>query len=130
MTPTPQLSDLAAEWRNAPLGGVSYVLVGRDAGFRGDMTLRASIKGTVGKNAVASRLEVTELRRADFVPRHMLEVNLSCNAQAGATFHELSKVRCGWPSEVLASKTAGGLSLQGEVPDAGQSLTLDAGVKL
>jgi hypothetical protein len=110
---------------------VSYVLMGRDAGFRGDMTLRASIKGTVGKNAVASRWEVNELRRADFVPKHMPDVNLSCNAQASAVFHELSKVRCGWPSEVLDSKTVGGLSVQGEMPDSGQprKVTVDAGVK-
>ncbi len=108
--------DLTAEWRNAPLGGVSWVLVGRDAGFRGEMALRASVKGTVGLNAVESRLELAGLRRADFVPRRTLDADLTCRATASDVFHQFRDVRCGLPSDLLDNPKLTGASLQGDVP--------------
>ena len=107
--------DLTAEWRNAPLGGVSYVMAGRDAGFRGEMTLATSIKGTVGKSAVESHMELSDLRRADFVPRHTLEMSATCHAQASRAFHDFAEVRCGSPSEVLEDPKASGLELSSKL---------------
>ena len=108
--------DLTAEWRAAPLGGVSWVLVGRDAGFRGEMVLRASVKGTVGHNAIESRLELNGLRRAEFVPRRTLDADITCRGTAAEFFQRLDDVRCGLPSELLDNPKSAGVLLEGELP--------------
>jgi len=109
--------DLLFEWRAAPLGGVSSVLLGRDAGFRGVMAMQTTIQGTVANNKLDTSLDLTEVRRADFVPQHTLEASIRCTAQATATFHQINNLHCGWPSEVLTNSAASGLILSGDVPD-------------
>jgi hypothetical protein len=96
--------DLHGEWSAAPLGAVSRILIGRDAGLRGDMTLTAGVRGTMGANRVESKLELREVRRADFVPARTLNADL---------FHSLEELRCLWP----AGSDAKGLELTGEVPE-------------
>lgn len=109
--------DLLLEWRAAPLGGVSSVLLGRDAGFRGVMAIQTTIQGTVANNKLDTSLQLNELRRSDFVPQRTLEANIRCTAQATETFHQISNLHCGWPSEVLTDNTASGLNLSAEMPD-------------
>lgn len=120
--------DMSVEWRSAPLGGVSWVLIGRDAGFRGVMAVRTNIQGTIGSSKLDTELDLDEVRRSDFVPQHTMQANIRCTAEAAATFHRLSNLRCGWPSEAIAGSTPDGLSLSGEVPDVThwQSATVDA----
>jgi AsmA protein len=109
--------DLTTEWRTAPLGGVSWVLVGRDAGFRGVMTLRTIVQGTVGNSKLDSDLVLSDVRRADFVPQHTIDATIHCTAQATNSFHQINSLRCGWPSSTLTDPTAPGLSLAAEIPD-------------
>ncbi len=105
--------DLTADWRGAPLGAVSWVLMGRDAGFRGEMNLYASIAGSVGENLLESRLELSGVRQAEFVPVQPLAVDLVCKAGVSRLFHQLRDVRCAWP----ANPDRSGLVLTGEVPE-------------
>src|SRR5271170_3540495 len=56
--------SLRGEWRNVPLGEGSRVLLGRDAGFRGEMTLTANAQGTVDNSAIQAPL------RRPPMPRH------------------------------------------------------------
>jgi AsmA protein len=121
--------NLTAEWRNAPLGGVSQVLLGTDAGFRGEMTLETRIRGTAGESAVESRLELSDLRRADFVPRHTLEVTATCRAQAGRMFHEYSGLQCGSPAKVLEDAQAGGVTVSSKLLQL-NSPSMDVDAKL
>ncbi len=104
--------DLAADWRDAPLGGVSFVLLGRDAGFRGALALRTSVKGTLGRNAVEAHADITDLRRADFVPARTLEAHATCTARTDGLFHHLADIHCALPAD-----SASGLLLEGELPD-------------
>ena len=104
--------DLSAEWRSAPLGGVSRVLVGHDTGLRGDMTLQTTLVGTLGTNVIASHLELQQVRRSDFVPAQTLAADLTCKARAEAVFQRLSDVHCAWPTGVQS----GGMTLAGELP--------------
>ena len=105
--------DLHAEWSAAPLGAASWVLMGHDGEMRGEMTLRANVKGTVGSNAATARLELRRLRRADFVPVETLDVNVDCKGRAEDLFHRLTGVACTWPGAAENS----GLTVTGEVPD-------------
>ncbi|ADW70211.1 AsmA family protein [Granulicella tundricola] len=105
--------DLHADWETAPLGAVSWVLMGRDAGLRGEMNLTAAVTGTVGSNNLDTHLTLQRVRRADFVPEHTLDAELTCKARVGDVFHAFHNVRCAWPS----GTSDGGLMVTGELPD-------------
>jgi hypothetical protein len=106
---------LQGEWRDAPLGGASRVLLGRDAGWRGDMTLSANIQGTVGDSSVEARFSTSNARRADFVPQHLLTVELECLGTATNLFHSYENVRCNWPPSGSSGTQV--LSISGALPD-------------
>jgi hypothetical protein len=107
--------QLQGEWRDAPLGGATWVLFGKDAGWRGNMTLSANVQGTVGDSAVETKLSVSDARRADFVPKHTLNVALECLGTATNLFHSFNNVRCNWPP--LSSSGAQMVLISGSVPD-------------
>lgn len=110
--------DMSLDWRAAPLGGLSWVLLARDAGFRGSMTLRTTIQGTIGRNKIDTEFDLNDLRRSDFVPQHTLDAAIRCTGTASATFHQLTDIRCGWPPAALANPAAEGLKIAGALPDA------------
>ena len=106
--------NLQGEWRNAQLGDASKVLLGRDAGLRGEMTLTATVRGTVGKSAVQTRLRLDDTRRADFVPERTLSVDMECLGTATGTFHAFENVRCSWPPVGSGAQT---VAVAGSLPD-------------
>lgn len=105
--------DLHGEWRDAPLGGASRVLLGRDAGWRGDLTLSATVQGTVGHSSVEAKLIANGARRADFIPKQPMNIELECLGTATNLFHSFDQVRCSWPpsgsSETQVLMAAGSL---------------------
>jgi hypothetical protein len=118
--------SLTGEWSSAPLGAASLVLLGRDAGLRGDLTLSASVQGTVGTNALQTRLRLSNARLADFVPEQSLNVDLQCLATATSAFHRFDDIHCDWPPS--GSSGAPILGITGSLPDIRRlsSATLDA----
>ncbi|HUZ95758.1 MAG TPA: AsmA family protein [Edaphobacter sp.] len=119
---------LQGEWRDAPLGGASRVLFGRDAGWRGNMTLLANIQGTVGASSVEAKLSTENARRADFVPNHPLNIEMECLGDATNLFHSFNKVRCSWPPSGSSGTQV--LMLSGSLPDIHDlhSATLDVSI--
>jgi AsmA family len=107
--------NLKGEWSNAPLGEASRVLLGRDAGLRGEMTLSASAQGTVGNNTLQARLRLTDVRRADFIPERTLTVDMQCLATATSAFYAFENIHCNWPP--AASSSTPMLAITGAVPD-------------
>jgi len=107
--------DLKGEWRNAPLGGASQIMLGRDAELRGSMTLSATTHGTIGRSAVQTLLHLADLRRAEFIPERAISLDIECQATQLATFHTLSDVRCSWPPASLPNTKT--VALTGSVPD-------------
>jgi hypothetical protein len=108
--------DLHSEWTSAPLGAVSWMLLGEDIDVRGSMDLTTSIVGKVGNNAVSARLRLKNARRAEFVPAKALDVDLGCKATAAAVFHALENLQCAWPSGAIHP----GMVLTGSVPELRQ----------
>jgi AsmA family len=106
--------NLQGEWRNAPLGDASKVLLGRDAGLRGEMTVTATARGTVGNSAVQARLRLDDTRRADFLPQRMLSVDMECLGTATSAFHAFENVRCSWPPVGSGVQT---IAVAGSMPD-------------
>ena len=107
--------SLRGEWRNVPLGQASLVLLGRDAGLRGDMTLSANAQGTVSNSAIQTRLQLTGARRADFVPAQPLDVDLQCLGTATGDFHGFQDIHCSWPP--AGSSDPPTLAISGAIPD-------------
>ncbi|MCU1225758.1 MAG: AsmA family protein [Edaphobacter sp.] len=117
---------LEGEWRNAPLGEASRLVVGHDAGLRGEMTLTASVGGTVGNSSVQTRLRLNDTRRSDFVPAHTLSVDVECLGTATGAFHAFENVRCSWPPAGSGAQT---IALAGSLPDVRrlESATVEVG---
>ncbi|WP_260734866.1 AsmA family protein [Tunturiibacter lichenicola] len=107
--------NLRGEWRNVPLGEGSRVLLGRDAGFRGEMTLTANAQGTVNNSTLQARLRLTDARRADFVPAQPLSVDLQCLGTATSDFHAFNDLHCSWPP--AGSSDAPILAVSGTLAD-------------
>jgi len=107
--------SLRGEWRNVPLGQASLVLLGRDAGLRGEMTLSANAQGTVSNSALQTRLQLTGARRADFVPNQSLDVDLQCLGTATGDFHGFQDIHCSWPP--TGSSDPPTLAISGAIPD-------------
>jgi AsmA protein len=115
--------DLRGQWRNAPLGAASLVLLGRDLGLRGDLALSASVQGTVGKAGIQSRLRLAGARRADFVPDQPVDVDIQCLGSATSAFYSFHDVRCSWPP--AGSSAAPTLAVSGQLPDIRRPAALD-----
>jgi hypothetical protein len=107
--------NLKGEWRTAPLGEASRLILGRDVGLRGEMTLLASVGGTIGTSAVQANLQLADARRADFVPEQPLTVDMQCLATATGAFHSFENIRCNWPPS--GSSSAPVLALTAALPD-------------
>jgi uncharacterized protein involved in outer membrane biogenesis len=120
--------DLAAEWSTAPLGGATQLLLGRDAGIRGDLALSAHTQGTIGNSAVTAHLHLDKLRRADFVPQSPLTVDITCRSAATNSFHSFPDPACAW----TPTGSSQPITLTGTIPDirdldrATATLTTDA----
>jgi len=89
--------DVHGDWRDAQLGGIGRLLLGRDPGLRGDFSLSFTVTGTIGHNALATEIKLAKARRADFVPEHMLSLHVACQAIAGNTFHSFTSIECNLP---------------------------------
>ncbi len=122
--------DLKAEWTAAPLGAVSRFLSGADAGFRGQMTVNAAVRGTVADNTVDARLELRQLRRADFVPAHSLDADLSCAAHLTRLFHALDHLQCSLPPGPASKPDDAGLAITGDIPELRQPGSAELHAKL
>jgi AsmA family len=109
--------DLEGDWRDAQLGDLSRLLSGTDAGLRGDLSLTFSLHGTVQHNTIATGIELTKARRADFDPPQPLALEASCTAVAENTFHAFSAIECHWPPP---GSGASSLIVAASLPDATQ----------
>ena len=107
--------QLEGDWRAAPLGEASRLFLGRDAGLRGEGALSAKLDGTVGANAIVTRLRLDSVRRADFVPDRTIAVDLECQAKAAEVFHAFQDVRCSWPPAGESDK--GSIALTASLPN-------------
>ena len=107
--------NLRGEWSDAPLGAASLILLGRDAGLRGNLTLSANLQGTLGHSGVQATLHLSDTRRAEFVPDQPLDVDIQCVGTAASAFYSFQDVHCSWPP--AGSSNAPLLDVSGALPD-------------
>jgi hypothetical protein len=107
--------DLEGDWRDAQLGGISRLMLGRDPGVRGKFALTFTLHGTVGQNNITTGIKLADARRADFVPDSPLFLEASCQATAANTFSSFTAIQCRWPPPSSSDPTL--LAVTGTLPD-------------
>lgn len=110
--------DLQGSWQDVQLGGLSRLLAARDAGLRGELVLNVNLLGTLGQSNIVANVQLSNARRADFVPPRLLSVDADCHAMASNTFHTFSKIECHWPPSGSSDPKL--LVLTANIPDVRQ----------
>lgn len=139
-----RLSDVPMQmemhWRRVPMGEASKVILGYDAGWRGDGDVSLLLDGTLGDASIRSEVHLTDLRRAYFVPSRQMELDAHCEARATEVLRSLRGLRCSIQADpaVQAHEAAvqtselpaGTLSVTGDVPQIANWSTADLAVKV
>ncbi len=110
----PQLREmplkLQMEWRDAQLGQLSRLLLGSDAGWRGDLTADIDVQGTPDSAQTTARLRTTSVRRQEFAPETPLDFDANCKFRYQHSANAFHDVNCD------TSIGGGRLQLKAEVP--------------
>ena len=120
--------DLHGSWQDVQLGGLSRLLVARDAGLRGVLSLTFNLLGTLGQNTAETDIQLSNARRADFVPPSLLSIEAGCHAIALNFFHTLSNIECHWPPATSSNSST--LILTANLPNVLQPSSASAALTL
>jgi hypothetical protein len=101
------------EWREAQLGQLTRLLLGSDAGWRGDLKGELHIEGTAEAAQVKSRLRATGVHRAEFAPAEPMDFDANCAFVAHFSARAVENLTCDSP---LGS---GRIRLNGNLPGPG-----------
>ena len=85
---------LQMEWRDAQLGQLSRLLLGSDAGWRGDLTADIEVQGTVDNAQTRARLRATGVRRQEFAPETPLDFDANCGFDFRHSQNALHDLEC------------------------------------
>ncbi len=88
---------LQAEWKKAQLGQLTKLLLGADAGWRGDLTGDLTIQGTAGDATVQSRLKATNVHRMELATLAPLDFDANCSFNYHASALRIEKIECDSP---------------------------------
>ncbi len=102
------------EWREAQLGQLSRLLIGSDAGWRGDLTAEMKLDGTADSAKVTTRLRATGVHREEFAPAAPLDFDANCGFAYHYSARTIEKLVCDSP---LGD---GRMRLEGNLPTDGQ----------
>jgi hypothetical protein len=117
--------NLRAEWSNAPLGQLSKILTGTDAGWRGQLDVIADLTGSMDQTALKLTASGQSIHRVEFDLHEPLNVNVTCQAKFTRADRLFDAVTC------LAPTGDGHLLLTGSIhtiaanPDPELSLELN-----
>jgi hypothetical protein len=103
-----------AEWRNAQMGQLSRLLIGSDAGWRGDLTAEMKLDGTPDSASVTTRLRATAVHREEFAPAAPMDFDANCGFAYNYSARTIEKMVCDSP---LGD---GRMRLEGNLPGGGQ----------
>jgi hypothetical protein len=105
------------EWREAQLGQLTRLLLGSDAGWRGNLTGELHLDGTAETAQVKARLRAVSVHRAEFTPAAPLDFDANCALTARFTTRSIDNLACDSPLGSGHIRLAGNLS--GGLPEDG-----------
>ncbi len=85
---------LQLAWRNAQLGQLSLLLLGDDAGWRGNLTADVALNGTAERATVQGRLRATQVHRAELGPVAPLDFDSNCGLMYEHTLRAIHQLHC------------------------------------
>jgi len=109
-------------WDGGQLGQVTKLISGNDMGWRGTVSLAATLSGTPADLAVQSSAAVQDFRRYDILGRRSLRLASQCRAHYSSVDHTLSDVACQSPVG------AGTITLTGSIAGLPNIRTYDLAV--
>ncbi len=113
--------DLTASWQGAPMGEASKLLTGADAGWRGNLSVEATLVGTLGAAGLNTKIHMEELRRAEFVPLATMDVRAECGGTVDVTTTVVRNPDCS-----VATPAAEGAKAAGRVVMIADTVDLSA----
>jgi AsmA protein len=100
--------DLTASWDGAPMGEASKLLSGVDAGWRGNLSVEATLVGTLAAAKLTTTMHMEDLRRAAFVPVETMDVRADCRGTLDVTEAVVKDPDCSVATPLVeGSKKAG-----------------------
>ncbi len=111
--------SLRGEWNQAPLGQLSRLFLGRDAGWRGEIDGTVRLEGEIDHLDVQTHVIVANLHRQEFSPEEAFLVDATCQGFYSRSAPALDHFGCRWP---LGD---GDLRLSHAAGAPGRTLTLD-----
>ena len=88
---------LDLEWRQAQLGQLTRLILGSDAGWRGDLTGELQLDGTADAAQIRPRLRATGVHRAEFAPVASMDFDANCTVAAHFTTRAIDNLLCDSP---------------------------------
>ncbi len=85
------------EWSQAQLGQLTRLLLGSDAGWRGDLTGDLHLDGTAETAQLNARLRATGVHRAEFAPAEPMDFDANCSFAAHITRRAIDNLSCDSP---------------------------------
>ncbi|MGA3370432.1 MAG: AsmA family protein [Terracidiphilus sp.] len=94
---TQMLARLDLRWREAQLGQLTRLLLGADAGWRGDLTGELHLDNTTEAARINARLSATGVHRAEFVPVAPMDFDANCALVAHFSTRAIDNLLCDSP---------------------------------
>ncbi len=85
---------LQLAWRDAQLGQLSLLLLGNDAGWRGNLTADLALTGTAEQASIQGRLRATSVHRAELGPVAPLDFDTNCGLVYQHTLRAIHQLHC------------------------------------
>ncbi len=118
--------DLTANWTGAPMGQASTLLTGNDAGWRGDLSVAATLDGTLGAARLETAIHIEDLRRAAFIPVKTMDVQAECGGTLDLTMAVATAPHCSvTPPPAAGGKTPGSVVMMADRLDLSRLDTLE-----
>lgn len=100
---------LDLEWREAQLGQLTRLVLGRDPGWRGDLRGNLHLEGTAEAADVKTRLRATGVHREEFAPASPLDFDANCGFRYHYSAHAVENLSCDSPLGSGRVRISGGL---------------------
>ncbi len=106
--------QLTASWHDAQLGQASRLLYGQDLGWRGQLNMDGSLRGTLQSLALKWKIHIDDPHRIEFTPISSPSLNASCQAIYHNASLAVDNLLC------LLPTPPGHLLLTGSIPNLEQ----------
>jgi hypothetical protein len=88
---------LKGSWSGAQFGQLTRILLGRDAGWRGDLAAEADLEGNSSAIKIHTRMRAQQIRRDEIEQENSLDFDAVCDAIYQRDAHLVDDIHCSTP---------------------------------